>query len=115
MNSHLINADDMDGAHNQMMADPGQGYHRSSSDTTANHHHQQQEGYTSRSILNNDPPPKAWDVFLVTPNTDEDETAESKSIEIILKFLKAITYVVTFAVVLGCAATSSQSYCSWPA
>lgn len=107
MNSHLLNADEMDSAHNQMMADANQGYHRSNSDATANHN-QQQEGYTSRSILNNDPPPKAWDVFLVTPNTDEDETAESKSIELILKFLKAITYVVTFAVVLGCAATSKS-------
>lgn len=59
-------------------------------------------------MINNDPPPKAWDVFVVTPNTDEDETAESKSIELILKFLKAITYILTFVVVLGCAALSKS-------
>lgn len=78
--------------------------------TTNNQQQQQQhqEGYSSRSIINNDPPPKAWDVFVVTPNTDEDETAESKSIELILKFLKAITYVITFTVVLGCAALSKS-------
>lgn len=69
---------------------------------------QQQEGYSSRSIINNDPPPKKWDVFVVSPNQDEDETAESKSIELILKFLKAITYLVTFVVVLVCAAMSKS-------
>jgi chitin synthase len=73
-----------------------------------NQQQQDQQGYTSRSMINNDPPPKAWDVFVVSPNTDEDETAESKSIEIILKFLKAITYVITFVVVLTCAALSKS-------
>lgn len=73
--------------------------------------HDQQEGYSSRSINGNPncvAPSKAWDVFRTSPNTDEDETAENKSIEAILRFLKAITYVITFLVVLG-GATVSKS------
>lgn len=63
-------------------------------------------GYSSRSMLEQSP--GAWDVFLTSPQQDDDETAESRSIEVILKFLKAITYVLTFCVVLGCAALSKS-------
>lgn len=65
--------------------------------------------YSSNKLINNNnsniigtttTATKAWDVFLTSPNTDEDETAESKSIERILKFLKLIAYVITHLVVL---------------
>lgn len=77
-----------------------------------NNNNNQEAGYSSRSFNGNTinstttVPTKAWDVFLTSPNTDEDETAENKSIETFLKFLKAITYVVTFLVVLGGATVS---------
>jgi len=45
-------------------------------------------------------------VFVVTPTDDEDETLSSKWIEIILKCLKVITYIITFFVVLSCAVLS---------
>jgi chitin synthase len=43
---------------------------------------------------------------VVTPSDDEDETLSSKWIEIILKFLKIITYIITFFVILSCAVLS---------
>lgn len=105
MNSHLLNDDLEDHLHLNN--------NNNNNNNSDGHNYQQQqqphqEGYSSRSMINNDPPPKAWDVFVVSPNQDEDETAESKSIELILKFLKAITYLVTFIVVLGCAALSKS-------
>lgn len=108
MNSHLLSqhSDDM------MMDDQNQMNNHMDPQQQQQHQQQQQQldqqGYSTRSMINNDPPPKAWDVFVVSPNTDEDETAESKSIELILKFLKAITYILTFIVVLGCAALSKS-------
>ena len=45
-------------------------------------------------------------MFTVTPSDDDDETLSSKWIETILKCLKAITYVITFFVVLSCAVVS---------
>jgi len=106
MNSHLLAAEL--GA-NTNSGGSSSSNHNNNTDNSQHYHQQQQtEGYSSRSMINNDPPPKAWDVFVVTPNQDEDETAESKSIELILKFLKAITYVLTFVVVLGCAALSKS-------
>ncbi|KAF7489320.1 Chitin synthase 8 [Sarcoptes scabiei] len=45
-------------------------------------------------------PTKSWDVFVVTPPEDEDETLSSKWIEKILKLLKLFTYLVTFVIVL---------------
>lgn len=100
MTTHLLSTNEMDNHHS--------GDSHNASNNQQQHQSQQQEGYSSRSMINNDPPPKAWDVFNVTPNQDEDETAESKSIEVILKFLKAITYVITFVVVLCCAALSKS-------
>lgn len=102
MNAHLL-SNDMDNHHHNNNNSGG-----GDSNNNQQQQQQQQEGYSSRSMINNDPPPKAWDVFNITPNQDEDETAESKSIELILKFLKAITYVVTFIVVLLCAALSKS-------
>lgn len=125
MNSHLL-GDDLDDHHlqqqqqllynsnnmnhnsNTMNSNNGMNNNNNNNGDNINpqNNNHQEGGYSSRSLMNNDPPPKAWDVFVVTPNNDEDETAESKSIETILKFLKAITYLITYIVVLGCAVIS---------
>lgn len=41
-----------------------------------------------------------------TPPADEDETLNSKWYELILKFLKLASYLVTFVIVLACAVVS---------
>lgn len=105
MNAHLL-SNDMDNHHHSSSNNNSDSHNNNNNQQSQQQ--QQQEGYSSRSMINNDPPPRAWDVFNITPNQDEDETAESKSIELILKFLKAITYVVTFIVVLSCAALSKS-------
>lgn len=51
---------------------------------------------------------KGWDVFVVTPPEDEDETLSSKWIEKILKMLKLITFLLTFVIVLSCAVLSKS-------
>lgn len=110
INTHLLRDDGMDHfIANQNGSDIT--HNAQSQQNQQQAQNQQQEGYSSRSINGNalgGPPTKSWDVFLTSPNTDEDETAESKSIETILKFLKAITYVITFLVVLGGASISKS-------
>lgn len=51
---------------------------------------------------------KGWDVFVVTPPEEEDETLSSKWIEKILKLLKLLTYLITFLIVLSCAVLSKS-------
>lgn len=51
---------------------------------------------------------KGWDVFVVTPPEEEDETLSSKWIEKILKLFKLITYLLTFLIVLSCAVLSKS-------
>lgn len=58
----------------------------------------------SRSV--NNEPTKGWDVFVVTPSDDEDETLSSKWIEVVLKGLKIVTYFITFFIVLLSAVAS---------
>lgn len=53
-------------------------------------------------------PTKGWDVFVDTPPEDEDETLSSKWIEKILKFLKLITFLLTFLIVLFTAVFSKS-------
>jgi len=113
MNAHLLgqNNDDLQHyniANNELNNNNNNNNSNSNNNQDQQHQQDNQHGYSSRSMLNNDPPPKAWDVFVVSPNTDEDETAESRSIELILKFLKAIAYLLTFVVVLCCAAISKS-------
>ena len=43
---------------------------------------------------------KGWDVFIVTPPEEEDETATSKAIDITLKLMKVFVYILTFSVVI---------------
>nr|XP_037268094.1 chitin synthase chs-2-like [Rhipicephalus microplus] len=52
---------------------------------------------------------KGWDVFVVTPNAEEDETISSKWVDITLKVLKVVTYFITFALVLSSAAVSKAT------
>lgn len=49
---------------------------------------------------------KGWDVFVVTPPEDEDETLSSKWVERVLRMLKVVTYMITFVIVLGTAVLS---------
>lgn len=53
-------------------------------------------------------PPKGWDVFVVSPSADEDETLGSKGFDYVLKFLKLCAFVVSFAIIL-CSAVVSKS------
>jgi len=50
--------------------------------------------------------PKSWDVFVVNPPVEEDETLTTKWIEVILKILKITAYLLAFVVVLSCAVIS---------
>lgn len=43
----------------------------------------------------------AWDVFRITPHDDLDQTLSSKWMEVTLKAMKALAYLITFAVVLS--------------
>lgn len=49
---------------------------------------------------------KGWDVFVVTPPDDEDETVNSKWVERFLRILKLVTYIITFVIVLSTAVLS---------
>nr|USH46112.1 chitin synthase chs-2 [Androctonus crassicauda] len=53
---------------------------------------------------------KGWDVFVVTPPDDEDETISSKAIEITLKFFKVFVYGLTFTLVLCTAVISKGTF-----
>lgn len=52
--------------------------------------------------------PKGWDVFVVSPPPDDDETLNSKAFDYVLKFLKLCAFVVSFTVIL-CSAVASKS------
>lgn len=52
---------------------------------------------------------KGWDVFVVTPNEETDETISSKWVDIILKVIKVVAYFVTFVLVLGSSVLSKAS------
>ncbi|GFY60020.1 chitin synthase chs-2 [Trichonephila inaurata madagascariensis] len=49
---------------------------------------------------------KGWDVFVVTPPEEEDETVISKAVDITLKAFKLFIYLFTFCIVLGSAVIS---------
>ncbi|XP_017493923.1 PREDICTED: uncharacterized protein LOC108382039, partial [Rhagoletis zephyria] len=51
-------------------------------------------------------PTKGWDVFIVTPPDDEDETLSSKWVEKFLRLLKLLTILLTFIIVVSCAVLS---------
>ncbi|XP_071036009.1 chitin synthase chs-2 isoform X1 [Parasteatoda tepidariorum] len=53
---------------------------------------------------------KGWDVFIVTPPEEEDETATSKAIDITLKMMKVFVYLLTFATVLVSAVIAKGSF-----
>lgn len=53
---------------------------------------------------------KGWDVFVVTPPEDEDETLSSKAVDITLKILKLFVYLVTFCVVLCSAVIAKGTF-----
>ncbi|GFR07091.1 chitin synthase chs-2 [Trichonephila clavata] len=53
---------------------------------------------------------KGWDVFIVTPPEEEDETATSKAIDITLKLMKIFVYLVTFSVVIISAVIAKGSF-----
>ncbi|GFY72001.1 chitin synthase chs-2 [Trichonephila inaurata madagascariensis] len=53
---------------------------------------------------------KGWDVFIVTPPEEEDETATSKAIDITLKLMKIFVYLVTFCVVIISAVIAKGSF-----
>lgn len=57
---------------------------------------------------NTSEPAKGWDVFVVSPPPDEDETLNSKGFDFVLKFLKLCAFVVSFAIIL-CSAVVSKS------
>ena len=52
---------------------------------------------------------RGWDVFVVSPPPDEDETLNSKWFEYVLKFLKLLAYLFSFAVILTSAVLSKGS------
>lgn len=51
---------------------------------------------------------KAWDVFITLPPPDDDETLDSEYIDLFIKFLKILAYLVVFGVVLFCATFSKS-------
>ncbi|PRD24049.1 UNVERIFIED_CONTAM: hypothetical protein NCL1_44804 [Trichonephila clavipes] len=53
---------------------------------------------------------KGWDVFVVTPPEEEDETATSKAIDITLKLMKIFVYLITFSVVIISAVIAKGSF-----
>lgn len=52
---------------------------------------------------------RGWDVFIVSPPPDEDETLNSKIFEFVLKFLKLLAYLFSFVIILGTAVISKGS------
>ena len=62
----------------------------------------------SAANYNASEPPKGWDVFVVSPPPDEDETLNSKGFDYVLKFLKLCAFLISFAVIL-CSAVLSKS------
>ncbi|GBM97395.1 Chitin synthase chs-2 [Araneus ventricosus] len=53
---------------------------------------------------------KGWDVFIVTPPEEEDETATSKAIDITLKLMKVFVYLFTFSVVIVSAVIAKGTF-----
>lgn len=73
------------------------------------HHHHGGDGNNVGDQLYNRSqmePTKGWDVFIVTPPEDEDETLSSKWVEKFLRMLKLLTILLTFIIVVACAVLS---------
>jgi len=52
---------------------------------------------------------RGWDVFVVSPPPDDDETLNSKWFDLILKLLKLFAYIVSFGIILLSAVISKGS------
>lgn len=72
------------------------------------HHHHPGDGNVGDQLYNRSQvePTKGWDVFIVTPPEDEDETLSSKWVEKFLRMLKLLTILLTFIIVVVCAVLS---------
>jgi chitin synthase len=70
---------------------------------------QDNEEGTIQDNYNNSQSLKGWDVFIVSPPDDEDETLNSKWFEILLKLLKLLAYLLSFLIILSSAVLSKGS------
>ncbi|KAJ6216762.1 hypothetical protein RDWZM_007919 [Blomia tropicalis] len=104
-NNHFPNNDDLD---NVSLSDMDE-IHNNGKNGTINPN-QGGNGTVLNDLYNRSQlePTKGWDVFVVTPPEEEDETLSSKWIEKILRMLKLLTYLITFTIVLSCAVMSKS-------